>query len=173
MADASVWATSSLGVAVWHVFCVCVCVFPLPVMLPSEIPKLPTDPPMRGFPGVWKLSLLHNSSLGWVSVPNSFVSLFVFYILSYLLLIKMGWLSGCLVSSASIQKLFCGSCSAFKYLLMNWWGRKWSPCPIPLPSWDHPFLLAILIPVCASSSPGFLMMYSEYKLNKQGDKIQP
>ena len=26
---------------------------------------------------------------------------------------------------------------------------------------------------CASSSPAFLMMYSEYKLNKQGDNIQP
>ena len=35
------------------------------------------------------------------------------------------------------------------------------------------FLLTILIPVCASSSPVFLMMYSEYKLNKQGDNIQP
>ena len=31
------------------------------------------------------------------------------------------------------------------------------------------FLLAILIPACASSSLGFLMMYSAYKLNKQGD----
>src|SRR5574341_1168907 len=31
------------------------------------------------------------------------------------------------------------------------------------------FLLAILIPACASSSPAFLMMYSAYKLNKQGD----
>ena len=35
------------------------------------------------------------------------------------------------------------------------------------------FLLAILIPGCASSSPAFLMMYSAYKLNKQGDNIQP
>ena len=35
------------------------------------------------------------------------------------------------------------------------------------------FLPAILIPVCASSSPAFLMMYSAYKLNKQGDNIQP
>ena len=34
------------------------------------------------------------------------------------------------------------------------------------------FLLAILIPACASSSPVFLMMYSAYKLNKQGDNIQ-
>ena len=29
------------------------------------------------------------------------------------------------------------------------------------------FLLAILIPACASSSPAFLMMYSAYKLNKK------
>ena len=35
------------------------------------------------------------------------------------------------------------------------------------------FLPAILIPVCASSSPAFLMLYSAYKLNKQGDNIQP
>ena len=35
------------------------------------------------------------------------------------------------------------------------------------------FLLAILIPAYASNSPAFLMMYSAYKLNKQGDNIQP
>ena len=35
------------------------------------------------------------------------------------------------------------------------------------------FLPAILIPGCVSSSPAFLMMYSAYKLNKQGDNIQP
>ena len=35
------------------------------------------------------------------------------------------------------------------------------------------FLLAILIPACVYSSPAFLMMYSAYKLNKQGDGIQP
>ena len=34
------------------------------------------------------------------------------------------------------------------------------------------FLLAVLIPACASSSPTFYMMYSAYKLNKQGDNIQ-
>ena len=35
------------------------------------------------------------------------------------------------------------------------------------------FLLAILLPACASSSPAFFMMYSAYKLNKQGDNMQP
>ena len=32
---------------------------------------------------------------------------------------------------------------------------------------------AVLIPACASSSPTFHMMYSAYKLNKQGDNIRP
>ena len=35
------------------------------------------------------------------------------------------------------------------------------------------FLLAVLIPVCDSSSPAFHMMYSACKLNKQDDNIQP
>ena len=33
------------------------------------------------------------------------------------------------------------------------------------------FLLAILIPACASSSPAFCRMYSAYNLNKHGDNI--
>ena len=35
------------------------------------------------------------------------------------------------------------------------------------------FLPAILIPACASSIPAFHVMFSAYKLNKQGDNIQP
>ena len=35
------------------------------------------------------------------------------------------------------------------------------------------FLLAILIPACASSSPAFHMIFSAYKLNKQVDNILP
>jgi len=35
------------------------------------------------------------------------------------------------------------------------------------------FLPAIMIPVCASSNLAFHMKYSAYKLNKQGDNIQP
>ena len=34
------------------------------------------------------------------------------------------------------------------------------------------FLLVILIPACASSNLAFCLMYSAYKLNKQGDSIQ-
>ena len=35
------------------------------------------------------------------------------------------------------------------------------------------FLPVILTPACTSSSPAFCMMYSAYKLNKEGDNIQP
>ena len=35
------------------------------------------------------------------------------------------------------------------------------------------FIPVILIPACASSSPAFCTMYTTYKLNKQGDNIQP
>ena len=59
-----------------------------------------------------------------VSIPNSFVSLFIFYILSYLLSKTMGCFSGCLMSSASDQKLFCGVCSAFKCSFDEFVGEK-------------------------------------------------
>ena len=58
--EESVWGTSPLGVAIRDVTCGFYLFFLL-VLLPSEIPKLPTDPPVRGFPGVWKLLLLHDS----------------------------------------------------------------------------------------------------------------
>ena len=60
VADVSVWAPSLLGVAIRHVICgfyLFIYLFFLLVMLPSEIPKLPTDPLVRGFPGAWKLLL--------------------------------------------------------------------------------------------------------------------
>ena len=40
-------------------------------MLPSEIPKPPTDPPVGGFSGVWKV-LLHNSLPGMGLHPQLF-----------------------------------------------------------------------------------------------------
>ena len=123
----------------------------------------------------------------------------------------MGFLSGCLMSSASIQKLFCGIHSAFKCSFNELVGKKmvsrsyssailgWMLSFKPTFSVSSfsfikrlfssllsairvvssaylrllIFLLAILIPACASSSPVFLMMYSAYNLNKQGDNIQP
>ena len=50
-----------------------------------------------------------------VSIPKSFVFVFIFYILSYILSERLGCHSVCLMSSTSIQKLFCESCSTFKW----------------------------------------------------------
>ena len=51
---------------------------------------------------------------GRSSLPTSFDSFFIFYIFSYLFLKTMVCFSGCLMSSASLQKLFCGVCSVLK-----------------------------------------------------------
>ena len=57
--NGSVWANSLLAISVrYHSVGF---FFLLLVMLPSEIAKLPTDLPVRGFPTVWKLLLLHYS----------------------------------------------------------------------------------------------------------------
>ena len=53
--------------------------FFLQVMLPSNISKLPTDTPVRGFPTVWKLLLLHYSLLRVGLHPK------IFYLFFYLL----------------------------------------------------------------------------------------
>ena len=89
-------------------------------MLPSVFPRLATDSAGRVFPGVWKplfLKFLSRNGLpflGQNSLPTSFVSFFIFYIFSYLFLKAMVCFSGCLMCSASLQKLFCVVCSALK-----------------------------------------------------------
>ena len=82
VADAGIWGTFLLVVAFRHVICGFYLFF-LPVRLPSEIWKLPPDPPVRRFPGVWKFPPLQDSLP--VFVPRALLSLFIFYILSYLL----------------------------------------------------------------------------------------
>ena len=93
-------------------------------MLPSEVPRLTTDSPVRVFPGVWKPLFLKSPFPEWISTPTSFASLFIFYVFSYLLSKTVGCLSGYLMSSASIQKLFCGIFSAFKCSFNEFVGEK-------------------------------------------------
>ena len=50
---------------------------------------------------------------------------------------------------------------------MKWWAASSGYLRLLI------FLPAILIPACESVNPTFCMMYSVYKLNKQGDNIQP
>ena len=61
---------------------------------------------------------------GRISVLSSFLSLFIFYVLSYLLSKTMGCFSGHLMTSASDQKLFCEVCSEFGYSFDEFVGEK-------------------------------------------------
>ena len=106
------WACNLLVLIIYLFF--------LPFILPSVLPRLATDSAGRVFPGVWKPLFLKFPSrdglpfLGRSSLPTSFVSFFTFYIFSYLFLKTMICFSGCLMSFASIQKLFREVCSALK-----------------------------------------------------------
>ena len=110
--------------------------FFLLVMLSSVVPRLTTDSAVRVFPGVWKLlSFLRLPS--WnraLSLPLLSLFFFFFYIFSYLLSKTMGCFSGCLMSSASIQKLFCGIYSAFKCYFDEFVGEK-------VVSWSYSFAI--------------------------------
>ena len=63
-------------------------------MLPSAVPRLSTDSAVRVFLGIWKPLFCKTPFLGQSSIPTSFVSLFIFYIFSYLLLKTKGCFSG-------------------------------------------------------------------------------
>ena len=123
--DAGVCTASPLGVTLAHNMCVLIIyLFFLLVMLPSEVPRLTTDSPVRVFPGVWKLlSFLRLPS--WDGAPSlPLLCLFCLLYFSYLLSKTMDCFSGCLMSSAGIQKLFCGIYSAFKCSFDEFVGEK-------------------------------------------------
>ena len=72
-----------------------------------------------------------NLSLFQDSLPGMELCLYLFCLFflsfmffSYLLLKTMGCFSGCLMSSAGIQKLFCGIYSAFKCFFDEFMGEK-------------------------------------------------
>ena len=93
-------------------------------MLPTVVPRLTTDSAMSVSWCLETSLFLRLPSLdAALSLP--LLSLFfVFYIFSYLLSKTMGCFSGCLMSSASIQKFFCGLYSAFTCSFDEFVGEK-------------------------------------------------
>ena len=123
--DRSLWSTSLLGVAVRRVICGFYSfIFSSRLCCPLRFQNSPQTLWWKDFLVFGNFSSFTTPSPGQVSVPNSFVSLFIFYILSYLLLKTMGCFSGCLMSSAGIQKLFCGIYSVFNCSFDEFVGEK-------------------------------------------------
>ena len=93
-------------------------------MLPSVVPTLARDLAVRVFPGVWKL-LSFSRLPSWAELcPYLFCLSFYHLYFSYLLSKTVGCFSGCLMSSAGIQKLFCGIYSAFTCSFDEFVGEK-------------------------------------------------
>ena len=89
----------------------------------------------------------------WHEVMGRDAMIFVFWMLSFQPTFSLS-------SFTFIKRLFSSSLSAIRVV-----SSAYQRLLIFLPT--------ILIPACASSSPAFPMMYSAYKLNKQGDTIHP
>ena len=84
-------------------------------------PCHPQSLPVKGLPSVWKVFLLH-SSLPEVQVPS------LFFCLCFLLPYPGTWgvscLLGSLTCSASVQQVFCRSCSTCRCIFDVSVGRK-------------------------------------------------
>ena len=116
-ASGLLFPTFPLRVAIRHIICgVYLFIFNFSSQLccPLRFQNSPQTHHWEGFLVFGNFSSFKTPFLGWISIPTSFVSLFIFYILSYLVSKMMGCLSGCLMSSAIIQMLFYGICSVFK-----------------------------------------------------------
>ena len=109
--------------------------FFLPVMLPSVVPRLTTDSAVRVFTGVWKLlSFLRFPSWdGTLSLLllSLFLS-FIFFPTSF----QRRWVAflGAWCHLPAFRSCFVEFTQRLNVLLMNLWGKKWSPRPIPPPS---------------------------------------
>ena len=90
-------------------------------MLPSVLLRLATDLAVRVFPGVWKPLFLRLPSWDGAHLFCLFFCLLYFFLPPFE---TMDCFSGCLMSSAGIQKLFCGIYSAFKCSFDEFVGEK-------------------------------------------------
>ena len=81
-------------------------------------------------------SLFKTPFPGGSSVPTSFVSFFVFYIFPTSFWRQWAGFLGAWCPLPAFRSCFVDFTHCLNVLLMNLLGRKWSPCPIPLPSSD-------------------------------------
>ena len=79
-------------------------------------------------------SLFKTPFAGQSSIPTSLVSLFVFYIFPTSFWRQSAAFLGAWSPLPAFQSCFVEFPQCLAVLLMNLWGRKWSPHPIPPPS---------------------------------------
>ena len=144
VADASVWATSLLGVAVRRLFCGLFPPFPLGyvALWDSKTPHRPACervscclgtspsqlPPQAGSPSLTLLSL----SLSFIFCPSSFWREWAAFLVAW-------------CPPPAFRSGFAEVAQHPDDLLMNLWGRKWTPHPIPPLFRDPPSQMIIFL----------------------------
>ena len=134
--DVSIWTTSPLGAVVRRIICVCVCVcmcfVSSQLCCPLRFQNSAQTHQWEGLLLFGNFSFFMTPSLGWVSVYNSFVSLFISCPTSF----QKEWAAflGAWCPPPVFISCFVEFAQHSNDLLMNLWGRKWSPHPIPPPS---------------------------------------
>ena len=108
-------------------------------MLLSVLPRLAKDSAARLFPGVWKPLFLRFSSREGSPIPRapslpplSLFSSFIFFPTCFWR--QWSALLGAWCPLPAFRSCFVEFTQRGNGLLMNLWGRKWSPHPIPPPS---------------------------------------
>lgn len=92
-------------------------------MFPSEVLKLSLNLLVRWFLSVQKYLLLHDPLPGDRSRPPNLLYLFYPYLSPYLILGRWAYCFLCLVYSASVQNVFCSSCSIYREIFYIFVGR--------------------------------------------------
>ena len=136
------WMQASVLLLRWGSYCwarnlwgLIIYLFFLLIMLPSVVPRLATDSAVRVFPGIWKLlsflRLLSQDRAPSLPLLSLFLS-FIFFPTSF----QRQWAAflGAWCPLPAFRSCFVEFSQRSNVLLMNLWGRKWSPRPIPPPS---------------------------------------
>ena len=153
--DASIWATSPLRVVIRHILCVwvcvCVCVcmcFLSQLCCPLRFQNSSQTYWWEGFLMFGNFSFMAPSQ-GWVFIPNSsFFLVFIFCPTSFQR--KGAAFLGAWCPPPALRCCFVEVAQHSNDLLMNLWGRKWSPSyssvifePHPPPNFSFKIKLSI------------------------------
>ena len=135
VADVSVWAPSLLGVAIRHIICgVYLFIFP-PGYVALWNSKTPHRPAGERVSWCLKTSPLLRLPPQDRSPSLTLLSLFLFFIYCPTSFWRQ-WAAfpGAWCPLPAFRGCFVEFAQRSNDLLMNLFGRKWSPCPVPLPS---------------------------------------
>ena len=119
-----------------RLFCCCYFFFPSWLCCPLRFQNSPQTHLWEHFLLCGNFASFMSPSPGWVSIPKSFVSVFVFYILSYFVLKRMGCLLGAWCSLPVFKSCFVEIAQYSNDPLMNLLEKTPGlPHPILLLSW--------------------------------------